>query len=86
MLDDTSNPRTKPPWGLLTAIDLNYRKRLWKVPSGEMQTGRSDGSPLRGLQNVGGVTATAGEDIAASGTTDNKVRAFDASNGRELWS
>jgi quinoprotein glucose dehydrogenase len=56
------------------------------VPFGELKGGRSDGSSVRGLQNMGGVVATAGGLLFATGTTDNRVRAYAASDGKELWS
>jgi len=56
------------------------------VPFGEIEKIRQDGGSVRGLQNMGGVTATAGRLLFATGTTDNKVRAYDAANGTELWS
>ena len=34
----------------------------------------------------GGVTATAGGLVFATGTLDNKIRAFNSDNGKELWS
>lgn len=40
---------------------------------------------MLGLQNIGGVAATAGGLLFATGTTDNMVRAFDAATGAELW-
>ena len=86
VLDDRGNPGNKAPWGLLTALDLNTGKKLWQVPFGQLDHLREDGAPVRGLQNMGGVTATAGRVLFATGTTDNKVRAYDAANGDELWS
>jgi len=86
VLDERGNPGNKPPWGLLTAIDLNTGLKVWQVPFGQMEGLRSDGSPVRGLRNMGGVVATAGRLVFATGTTDNKVRAYDADTGSELWS
>lgn len=86
VLDDRGNPGSKPPWGLLTAIDLNTGRKLWQVPFGQLDNLRQDDAPVRGLQNQGGVAATAGGLLFATGTTDNKVRAYDATDGDELWS
>ena len=41
---------------------------------------------ISGTENFGGATATAGGLVFAAGTLDKKIRAFDASNGNELWS
>ncbi len=86
VLDDRDNPGSKAPWGRLTAIDLNTGKTLWQVPFGQLERARQDGAPVRGLRNSGGVAVTAGGLVFATGTTDNKVRAFDAVTGGELWS
>ncbi len=33
--DPESYPATAPPWGTLSAIDMNTGKYLWKIPFGE---------------------------------------------------
>lgn len=86
LLDDQGYPGSKPPWGLLTAIDLNTGKRRWQVPFGEYQHLQRGGSPVKGQINFGGVVATGGGLVFATGTIDNRIRAFDANDGRELWS
>jgi quinoprotein glucose dehydrogenase len=86
ILDDRGNPGSKAPWGLLTAIDLNTGRKRWQVPFGQRDLGRSDGAPVRGLVNTGGVAVTAGGVLFATGATDNTLRAYDALSGAELWS
>lgn len=86
VLDDLGNPASNPPWGLLTALDLNSGKKLWQIPFGEGSVRGTDGKAVRGLLNFGGVVVTAGGVLFATGTTDNKIRAFDAATGTELWS
>jgi quinoprotein glucose dehydrogenase len=86
LLDDHGRPGSKPPWGQLTAIDLNSGKKVWQVPFGEYADLMRDGSPVKGQRNHGGVIATGGGLIFATGTVDNRVRAYDATDGRELWS
>jgi quinoprotein glucose dehydrogenase len=44
------------------------------------------GVPLTGSQNLGGATVTAGGLVFVAGTEDEKLRAFDADTGVELWS
>ncbi|RYD69976.1 MAG: pyrroloquinoline quinone-dependent dehydrogenase, partial [Verrucomicrobiaceae bacterium] len=39
-----------------------------------------------GTENFGGATVTAGGLVFCSGTRDGKIRAFDAENGKEVWS
>ena len=86
LLDDQGRPGTKPPWGHLTAIDLNTGKRVWQVPFGAYDKLLRNGQPVQGQRNHGGVIATAGGLVFATGTLDNRIRAFDAADGRELWS
>lgn len=86
LLDDQGYPGSKPPWGFLSAIDLNTGKRVWQVPFGEYEQLRRAGAPVKGQVNFGGVIATAGGLLFATGTVDNRIRAFDSANGRELWS
>jgi quinoprotein glucose dehydrogenase len=86
VLDDRGNPASTPPWGLLTALDLNTGRKVWQVPFGEAPGLGPNGTSVRGLLNFGGVAATAGGLLFATGTTDNKLRAYDAATGAELWS
>jgi len=86
LLDDQGRPGSKPPWGLLNAIDLNTGKIAWQVPFGQYDKLMRNGQPVQGQRNHGGVIATAGGLVFATGTLDNRLRAFDAASGRELWS
>jgi quinoprotein glucose dehydrogenase len=43
------------------------------------------GIPKTGSQTRGGATVTAGGLVFVAGTQDEKIRAFDADTGRELW-
>ena len=84
--DHLGYPGSKPPWGKLTAINLNTGKKIWQVPFGEYEELSERGIPITGTFNYGGATATAGNLVFATGTLDNKLRAFDTRNGKELWS
>jgi quinoprotein glucose dehydrogenase len=86
LLDDQGYPGSKPPWGLLSAIDLNTGRKIWQIPFGEYEKLRRAGAPVKGQLNFGGVIATAGGLVFATGTVDDKIRAFDSATGRELWS
>jgi quinoprotein glucose dehydrogenase len=85
-LDHEGYPGNKPPWGTLNCIDLNSGKLVWKVPLGEHEELIPDGVKNSGTENFGGAIVTAGGLVFCSGTRDSKIRAFDAANGRELWS
>ena len=78
-------PGVKPPWGTLTAINLNTGKIIWQVPLGYYEKLKLK-NIITGTENFGGATATAGGLIFVAGTLDKLIRAFDSKNGTELWS
>jgi quinoprotein glucose dehydrogenase len=86
LVDHEGYPGIKPPWGLLNCYDLNTGKVLWRSPLGELEALTKQGVPLTGSQNLGGATVTAGGLVFVAGTEDEKLRAFDADTGVELWS
>ena len=84
--DSEGYPGSRPPWGTLNAIDLNTGRIAWQVPLGEHPELTKRGIPKTGTENIGGPIATAGGLVFVSGTKDRKIRAFNSSNGEELWS
>ena len=46
LFDENGYPGSKPPWGNLTAIDLNSGKLKWQVPFGEYENLTKLGIPL----------------------------------------
>jgi len=74
----------QPPWGTLTALDVERGTIAWqstlgvsdKLPPERARTGRP---------NVGGSIATAGGLVFIGATDDARFRAFDSSTGAELW-
>ncbi|MBT3567769.1 MAG: PQQ-binding-like beta-propeller repeat protein [Opitutae bacterium] len=86
LFDHEGYPGIKPPWGILAAIDLNSGRLAWKIPYGEYEELTAQGMPLTGTRNFGGPLVTKGGLVFCSGTADNKIRAFDKTSGKELWS
>ncbi len=85
-LDPDGYPAIAPPWGTLSAIDLNTGKYLWRVPLGEYPTLAAQGMKTTGSENYGGPIVTAGDLVFIGATVyDRKFRAFDARTGELLW-
>lgn len=78
-------PCQRPPWGQLVAVNANTGDIAWRVT-----VGVTDELPesKRGTGRLGlaGPMVTAGGVVFLGSTDDNRFRAFDAKNGRELWS
>ncbi len=93
---------TPPPWGMLTAIDLNAGRVKWHVPLGalpQLASASATGKTLLGVRlrgdsephslgsfNLGGVLLTSSGLAFVAGTFDQHLRAFDVEHGREVWS
>ncbi len=83
--DAEGYPGIKPPWGQLTAIDLNQGTIDWQVMLGEHPELTARGIPKTGTENYGGSVATAGGVLFIAATKDLKFRAIDSKNGATLW-
>jgi quinoprotein glucose dehydrogenase len=82
-LDPDGYPAVAPPWGTLSAIDLNSGTYLWRIPLGEYPA-LADKST--GSENYGGPILTAGGVLFIGATLyDKKIRAFDPGTGKLLW-
>ena len=63
LFDQNGYPGSKPPWGNLTALNLNNGKIKWQIPFGEYEELTNLGIDLTGTENFGGATGTAGDII-----------------------
>ena len=85
-LDPDGYPAIAPPWGTLSAIDLNTGEYLWKIPLGEYPALAANGLRDTGSENYGGPIVTAGGLVFIAATVyDHRFRAFDSHTGRMLW-
>jgi quinoprotein glucose dehydrogenase len=84
-LDHEGYPAIKPPWGVLSAINLNTGEFAWQVPLGEHPELTARGVPRTGTETFGGSIVTAGGLVFIAGTKDERIHAFDKKTGRLLW-
>jgi len=75
----------QPPWGHLTAIDLDKGEFRWRVPLGEYDELTKRGVPPTGTPNLGGSLVTDGGLLFIAATNDSRFRAFDKDTGAKLW-
>ncbi len=85
-LDPDGYPAVAPPWGTLSAINLNTGDHAWQIPLGEYPELAAKGIPNTGTENYGGPIVTAGGLVFIGATNfDRKFRAFDKATGALLW-
>ncbi len=81
--DPDGFPAITPPWGTLTAIDMNHASIAWQVPLGERP---GSGLANTGSENYGGPVVTASGLVFIGATVyDRKFHVFDAKSGALLW-
>ena len=74
-VDDNGDPAIEPPWGTLSAIDLERGEIRWQVPLGG----------ATGAENYGGAVVTASGLVFIAASKDEKFRAFHKESGELLW-
>ena len=80
-------PCTPPPWGTLTAIDMDSGEIRWQMPFGQVRRFGITVPKFMGWGTaiIGGPIATAGGLIFMAASMDKKFRALDVHTGEELW-
>ena len=84
--DRNGYPISNPPWGTLTAIDMNTGKRRWQIALGEYEELSRKGIPPTGTDNYGGPLVTASGLIFIAASRDAHLRAIDKTSGKIVWS
>lgn len=84
-LDSKGLPAISPPWGQLSAINLNTGEYAWQVPLGEEPSLVPKGIRNTGVENYGGPVITASGLLFIAATKDGMFRAFDKRTGKVLW-
>ncbi len=78
-------PCTPPPWGTLTAIDMDSGKVEWHRPFGRTRRYWLTFPESWGSAIIGGPIVTGGGLIFMAASMDKKFRALDVMTGEELW-
>lgn len=83
-------PCIAPPFGTVSAVDLNTGKLQWQRPAGTVRDIRMAnvrvGLPVPlGMPTLGGPFTTRTGLVFHSGTQDYYLRAYDQTSGDELW-
>ncbi|MDE8601888.1 glucose/quinate/shikimate family membrane-bound PQQ-dependent dehydrogenase [Marinomonas sp. RSW2] len=79
-------PCQQPPWGYVTGVDLKTGKTAWKHQNGTIEDMTPFKLPIEmGVPGIGGPIITNGGVVFMAATVDDYLRAYDLSNGKELW-
>lgn len=83
-------PCIAPPWGYITATNIDTGELVWSQPLGTGYDMGPLGIPTRlkivmGTPNLGGPLMTAGGLTIIAAAQDNYLRAFETATGRLLW-
>ena len=84
-VDQDRYPCNKPPWGVLTAVNVNTGDIAWQSTLGSYKTLEDKGIKDTGTPNLGASLVTAGGVVFIGATNDARFRAFDAHSGKLLW-
>jgi quinoprotein glucose dehydrogenase len=79
-------PCMRPPWGYIAAIDLKTMRIAWMHKNGTVRDVAPLPIPIKmGVPSLGGPMVTAGGVAFLTGTQDYYIRAYDVTDGQQLW-
>ncbi|MGO9931373.1 MAG: pyrroloquinoline quinone-dependent dehydrogenase [Steroidobacteraceae bacterium] len=74
-------PCVKPPWGMLTAVDMEHGTIKWQVPLGDAPYIHIN----IGMPAIGGPIVTASGLVFIAASLDGRMRAFETDSGKLKW-
>jgi len=74
-------PCVKPPWGMLTAVDMERGTIKWQIPLGDTPYIHVN----VGMPAIGGPILTASGLVFIAASLDSRMRAFGTDTGKLLW-
>lgn len=74
-------PCVKPPWGLLTAVDMARGRIKWQIPLGNTPYIHVN----LGVPSIGGPIVTASGLVFIAASLDDRLRAYATDSGKLLW-
>ncbi|MDA0993703.1 MAG: pyrroloquinoline quinone-dependent dehydrogenase [Proteobacteria bacterium] len=78
-------PCTQPPWGIIAGVNLDSGEVVWRKTIGTTEDLSFAPGMKLGTPTFGGPMITATGVVFIGATMDHYLRAFDVSNGEELW-
>ncbi|MBL3556472.1 MULTISPECIES: membrane-bound PQQ-dependent dehydrogenase, glucose/quinate/shikimate family [Marinobacter] len=79
-------PCQRPPWGYVAGADLRTGEIAWKHKNGTIEDMAPIPIPLKlGVPGIGGPVITRGGVVFLAATVDNYLRAYNLTDGEELW-
>jgi quinoprotein glucose dehydrogenase len=80
-------PCTRPPWGTISAVDLDTGQIRWQRPFGTQPTGLPGlNTPASwGAPNLGGALVTGSGLVFIGATPDGLFHALDVQTGATIW-
>lgn len=79
-------PCQRPPWGYVAGANLQTGEIAWKHKNGTIEDMAPIPVPLKlGVPGIGGPVITRGGVVFLAATVDNYLRAYNLTDGEELW-
>jgi quinoprotein glucose dehydrogenase len=85
-LSPLGNPCQAPPWGLVAGVDIAAGKIAYMHVNGTVKDLSRPSMPFKlGVPGIGGPIMTKGGLAFLSGTLDYFLRAYDVTDGKQVW-